>query len=671
MVMALGLTACVDDEYRGGDTTPGDGAVSFNNTVAPFTRAGKTGKEAADALGGKFYVYGIKNETTVGPGILSSENLVFNNYKVTYTDGSANTSTSNSTGWEYVGNTLTTGETANIDNSGTGTQTIKYWDYNASSYTFYAFAVANDDLENGKIKVKKVTDVPLDAYLNGYEMTVTADADPTQLYLSKRVEIMASANKDKTQVNEYGGRVNMEFRNAMAKVRVGMYETIPGYTLTIDAFRIADNAAPTFGDMTTVKTDGFAANIANNKSGKAGTMTVIYKDENTTEVNVPAVLFDATHDNVLTLGNNLCQGKQLGDKATGLVYDTDGGGYTYVYPMEGNGSNMKLKVDFTLHSTVGETIEVKNATAEVPAAYLKWRPGYAYTYIFKISDQTNATIGSLTGLYPITFDAVAINDGTGQEEEISTTGTEVNIVTMGYDPTTKMITVGQDDYNNGNTVYASFIANNSLVAPASSNTRLYIVTTDDSDTYPITEANVSGYLEAYRLDNTLLDQPVTVYEQTIPSEAFVSEVPVGNGTTDMRTLSAVSWTAGNHVYAVEYTNTAGTKYYKIVHVDGYGGRTVGTLSLSDNDITNMGASVTPTLTVDGVTPSNADVTYSLDYAGSYGQAVPATVTIENDGTTGVKVNIQAGTDPTTGSKKYTVIATYNRRTYKAKFTVSQ
>lgn len=669
--MALCLTACVDDEYSGDDTPLGEGTVSFVNTVAPFTRAGKTGKEAADALGGKFYVYGIKNETTVGPGILTSDNLVFQNYKVTYTDGSANSSTSNSTGWEYVGNTLTTGEAANMDNSGAATQTIKYWDYNASSYTFYAFAVANDDLENGNIKVSKVTDYALDAYRNGYTVDVTADADPTKLYLSKRVEIMSSANKDQTQVNEYGGRVNMEFRNAMAKVRVGMYETIPGYTLTIDAFRIADNASPAFGDMTTAKTDGFAANLPYVKKGTAGTMSVIYKDENTTEVNVPAVIFNAAHDNVLALGSNLCQGKQLGDKATGVVYDYDGGDYTCVYPMEGNGSNMKLKVDFTLHSTVGETIEVKNATAEVPAAYLKWRPGYAYTYIFKISDQTNATIGSLTGLYPITFDAVAISDGTGQEEEISTMGENVNIVTMGYDPATKMITVGQDDYNAGNTVYASFIYSNSLVAPSSSNTKLYIVTTDDSDTYPINETNVSGYLTAYASDNTLVDQPVTVYEQTIPADAFVSEVPVGDGTASMRTLTAVSWTAGKHVYAVEYTNTAGQKNYKIVHVDGYSGRTVGTLSLSNDDITNMGAAVTPTLTVDGFTPSNADVTYSLDYSGTYGQAVPSTVTVENNGTTGVKVNIPEGTAPTTGGKKYTVIATYNRRTYKTTFSVSQ
>lgn len=669
--MALCLTACVDDEYSGDDTPLGEGTVSFVNTVAPFTRAGKTGKEAADALGGKFYVYGIKNETTVGPGILTSDNLVFQNYKVTYTDGSANSSTSNSTGWEYVGNTLTTGEAANMDNSGAATQTIKYWDYNASSYTFYAFAVANDDLENGNIKVSKVTDYALDAYRNGYTVDVTADADPTKLYLSKRVEIMSSANKDQTQVNEYGGRVNMEFRNAMAKVRVGMYETIPGYTLTIDAFRIADNASPAFGDMTTAKTDGFAANLPYVKKGTAGTMSVIYKDENTTEVNVPAVIFNAAHDNVLALGSNLCQGKQLGDKATGVVYDYDGGDYTCVYPMEGNGSNMKLKVDFTLHSTVGETIEVKNATAEVPAAYLKWRPGYAYTYIFKISDQTNATIGSLTGLYPITFDAVAISDGTGQEEEISTMGENVNIVTMGYDPATKMITVGQDDYNAGNTVYASFIYSNSLVAPSSSNTKLYIVTTDDSDTYPINETNVSGYLTAYASDNTLVDQPVTVYEQTIPADAFVSEVPVGDGTASMRTLTAVSWTAGKHVYAVEYTNTAGQKNYKIVHVDGYSGRTVGTLSLSNDDITNMGATVTPTLTVDGFTPSNADVTYSLDYSGTYGQAVPSTVTVENNGTTGVKVNIPEGTAPTTGGKKYTVIATYNRRTYKTTFSVSQ
>ncbi len=668
----LSLTACAyDDDTAVVAPVAGDGAISFANAVAPFTRAEKTGKEAADLLGGHFHVFAIKNEDADGAGNLTAENLVFNNYKVTYTDGSQGTSATNPAGWDYVGETLTANEAANIQsNSGTEAQLIKYWDYNASDYTFYAFAMANNNIDEGKIKVEKVTNYKNDVYQNGYTVTLTADADPTKLYLANRQHITASANQDPTQTNAYGGKVNFSFRNAMAKVRVGMYETIPGYSLTLDAFRIADaSATPSFGDMTTEQTTSFAANLANAKPGTAGSFTVIYKDQQTTEENVPAVLFNGTRANVLTLGDNLKQGTQLGEDAANVVYDQAGGAYTPVYPMEGNVSNLKLKVDFTLTAKTGETIKVKNATAEVPASFLKWRPGYAYTYLFKISDQTNAAIGSLTGLYPITFDALAIVDGTGKEEEISTTGTEANIVTMGYDPDTKSIVVNADDYHVGNTVYASFVGSSTVVAPTASNAKLYVVTTDDADNYPVTESNVADYLVAFASDATLVDQHITAYAQTLAAGNFVSQVPQGDGTDDMRSLTAVKWTAGRHVYAVEYTAASGTKHYKVVKADGYNGLTEGTLALSPSVFTNVGGSIAPTLTVDGVTPSNAEVSYTLDYAGTYGTAVPAAVTVEDNLLSdGVRIVIPANTAADT---KYTVIATYNRRTYKATFTVNQ
>lgn len=665
------MTACADDYYTGGYTAPGGGGITFGNAVAPFTRTGKTGKDAADILGDKFYIYGIKNESR-GADALADENLVFQNYKVTYAYGTAGTSVDNSSGWGYVGNALSSGEAGNLlDNTGTAAQTLKYWDYNAADYTFYAFAVANDDLDNGYMTVTKNTGNTFDAYRNGYTIEMTADADPSQLYLADRIHVAASSNTDQTQSNAYGGKVSFNFRNAMAKVRIGMYETIPGYSLTIDAFRTADETTPSFGSMTTENTGGFAANLANSTPDKAGTMTVTYKDQHTTEENRPVVVFSGTKDNVLTLGSNLRQGTALNGNAADVVYDNSDGSYTAVYPMEDNAHSLKVKVDFTLSSKAGETIEVKNATAEVPAAYLKWRPGCAYTYIFKISDQTNATVGSLTGLYPITFDCVAVSDGTGEEEKMSNTGSGVNIVTMGYDPDTRLVTVGQDDYNAGDNVYASFIDNNSLVTATESNTRLFVATTTDPENYPVTQANVSTYINSYTADNTLVDQPVTVYLQTIPTDDFVSEVPMGDGTDDTRSLPAVRWTAERRVYAVEYTASDSKRYYKIVKVDGYNGQTSGTLSLSAYEVSNTGAAVTPSLCVDGVALSNADVTYSLDYTGEYGAAVPTTVTIEDNGTENVTVNVPANTDANTGDAKYTVVATYNRQTYKASFKVNQ
>ncbi len=653
IIAILSLTACVSDEYNSGIITQGDGAISFSNAVNPFTRAAKTGKEAADLLGSNFYVYGIKNESTT-TGDVTSENLVFPNYKVSFTDGSA--STSNTAGWEYVGKSLSSQEVNHLTaNNGTDAQLIKYWDNNATDYTFYAIAVAGNDLAEGKITIQKVTNSEDSPYTKGYNLTVAADATPANIYVADRKYLTKNGSS-------YGSPVTFTFRNAMAKVRVAMYETIPGYSLTIDAFRVAtDDGAPTFAQMTTEETTRFAANLQNAQTGKAETLTVSYHDDtNTTTQNTPAVKIDSK-DNVLTLGDNIKANTQLGTDAASAVYDRSDKTYTPVYPMEENANNLKLKVDFTLTAKTGETIKVKNATAEVPAAYLQWKPGYAYTYIFKISDQTNATIGSLTGLYPITFDALNVVDGIGQEEVISTiSGTMANIVTMGYDASTKRTTVNADDYQEGNTVFASTIYDKNLVAPTSQNTQLYIATTTDADNYPITEANVKTYLAEYEANTQLVDQPVTVYAQTLSDDNYVSQVPMGDGTDDVRTLSAMKWTAGKHVYAVEFTQSD-TKYYKIVKIDNYNGLTTGTLSLTPAVIENSGGTMTPSLTVDGTTPSNAEVTYAL------GTGVPAGITIQNNGT--AKVSITVPRQTTAGT--YTLIATYQRRTYRTTFTVNQ
>ncbi len=664
LLAVLSLAGCVNDEDGSTAVSGAKGVIAFGPEVQPLLRGTKTGKDASDVLGGKIYVYGIKNETHQGAGVLKSENLVMRNYKVAYTSGSAYTTLSNKSGWDYAGLTLTDNEAANLsDNSGTGAQSVKYWDPSATDYTFYAVAVGNNDLENGLVKVKKTTNNRTDVYHNGYSVEMAAGADPSQLYFADRVHYITSGS----QANSiYNDNVTFTFHNMVSKVRVAMYETIPGYTLTLDAFRVADAATPSFGDMTTAATGAFSANLSTHTPGSEGTLTVTYKDKADNDENLPVADFSSsTKNNILTLGDNLKAGTELTTTSATAIYDHADASYTTVFPMGSNVSNLKLKVDFTLHATTGETIEVKDATAEVPAAYLKWEPGYAYTYIFKISDQTNATVGSLTGLYPVTFDALMVTDGTGEEEEISTTAnTGTNIVTMGYDAESQTVTTGQDDYKAGNEVYASFIESNALVDATSSNAKLYVVTTTDADNHPVTESTVADYIVKYAADNTLVDQPVTAYEQTLAA-AFVDKVPSTGGGS--RTLSAIEWTAAKHVYAVEYTSTAGKKTYKIVRVGGFSGKTTGTLSLGNTTVSNMGGSLSPTLTVDDEDIDNTEVTYALDYAGAYGQAVPSSVTIENQGTGDVKIVVPGNTAANT----YTVSATYGRRTYQTTFTVSQ
>lgn len=96
-------------------------------------------------------------------------------------------------------------------------------------------------------------------------------------------------------------------------------------------------------------------------------------------------------------------------------------------------SAILIKCDYTLTSDddSGETIHVKGATAAIPAAFSKWDVNTRYTYLFKISQNTNGTTGDPddpAGLYPITFDAV-VTDMTDKTHGTITTVTTPSITT--------------------------------------------------------------------------------------------------------------------------------------------------------------------------------------------------------------------------------------------------
>ena len=91
---------------------------------------------------------------------------------------------------------------------------------------------------------------------------------------------------------------------------------------------------------------------------------------------------------------------------------------------------MTFRVSFKLTSTTGETINVYNAGVYVANTYCAWKPGKQYTYVFKITKNTNgstdsddatATVDPTPGdkaLYPIVFDGLTIEDwGTAVEHE--------------------------------------------------------------------------------------------------------------------------------------------------------------------------------------------------------------------------------------------------------------
>lgn len=257
-----------------------------------------------------------------------------------------------------------------------------------------------------------------------------------------------------------------------------------------------------------------------------------------------------------------------------------GDGYQNVLPSEGAASAITLRIDYKLTSVDGskETINVKGATATVPAEYTEWKSGFAYTYIFKISQDTNgSTGGSSTGLTAISFDAVVVDDEANGFQETITSVSDNSITTYGYKD--NKVTTGGNEYADGSDIYATVYvpAAGETAAKTDAPQKLYTVTLEADATQTINEASVANAL--VNGTNNATDKTWTVKDEngkkmvvteTTGVATIVTEVPAGLDYTPLK-VKALKWTgvvtapATETYYAVEYDN--GTKKsYKIVKV---------------------------------------------------------------------------------------------------------
>ena len=599
----LAFASCANDNYLGTEDeqrfAQGEKPITFGFDVPAATRADNTGLAAATALGNQFIVYGEKSETDGAAPVTNgstTHQLVFPNYQVNYAASTAYTTTSNTKDWEYVGYTHSSAYQGNIQtkdgsataaNASAEAQTIKYWDFSASNYVYTAVSAKQSDITSGYVKFVKNTSGTT-VYDKGYTVTLTAEADPTKLYFSDRQVIdQTGAGADRTAVNKYGGNVTLTFRNGVSQIRAAMYETIPGYSVTIDKFYYVDNASPIFantgtGAMTSEGTDKFYANVPNLLTTDAATLTVTYIKSGDRQNQPSIAISGATPHNYIALGGaddattGLKAGAELSTTVTTPTYNETSGAYTPVFPQETNNKTLKLKLDYTLTSPVtGETIKVKYATAEIPKEYLQWKPNFKYTYIFKISNNTNGVTNPAlgpAGLYPITFDAIEVVAEDGQAEYI-TTVSEPSITTFGVNSTTKKYVYDGDEYVPGMDIYATIMENGSVVTPVEGDgdgkVNYYSVdyksaaTDAEKAAFPITEASVAEALGGGAAapiikctKNNDLGEPVT----SVPTEDGL--------TVNQKAVKFTALPVG--FYAIEYTASTpwtgtGTNSYKKVY----------------------------------------------------------------------------------------------------------
>ena len=556
----------------GPDATGNGKAIVFKSSSAAITRADHTGAEAAALLGSNFVVEGMKSNGT----IQATDAPVFDHYNVNWVTNTANTTTSNTSDWEYVAQTKHAHATV-------AAQSIKYWDYSSSQYDFIAYSkgtatavyAAADYDKDANVLYTAITP----ATLNTSAYTVKGKAENlAKVYIADLVTAYRDASP-----SDYQKEVEIKFRSLSAKVRIALYETVPGYSVKDVVF---------YTDASTAATDSKAHLFTTGSDvfNEEGTYTVYYPttgsaNKTATDYNKAHISFAAETSGTATEKNfdaldltNKGADKEVAE-AAGKVYlgrssnnATYAGVaannyYTVVIPNE-TGAVLNLKVNYTLVSTdgSGEVINVTGASAQVPAAYATWKSGYAYTYIFKISQNTNGVTNPSVGpagLYPITFDAVVTETEDGVQETITTVATP-SITTYAKG----VVATANDEYTTGSNIYV--VVENGTALTVGTNANLYTVTLEDGAAQTINEASVANAIKNGGAASPFVVTDANGKKMTVTAASGLTAVtqiaaadsPDGNAIT---VNGAMFKPTATGIYAFEYINGA-NKYYKIIKV---------------------------------------------------------------------------------------------------------
>lgn len=580
---ALALASCSSDDFlgeiQGNEQNGATSAINFGGDTGKITRA-TPGSAAADLLENNFVVVGFKGNKTAEA---NNEVYAFDHYNVNFKDGSAFSTESNRAGWEYVNqdmNVKGTKPAASLAQGGASQQTIKYWDHSCASYDFIAFSMGKKDAAS-----EYATPTHVDkGHLKDAAYTLSGNVNTlSECYISD-MKTVTEPNYNKTSVS-------MSFRHLASKVRMALFEIVPGYVISDVKF---------YTDATSTTTDNTEGTLIG-KFNNSGTLTVFFpttgtdhateKDYNKAHVSFTAsttagetgVLnhkgFGAVNYNNQAEGTISAGTTYLSQNAADPSYC--GAGYQNVLPSEGAASAITLRIDYKLTSVDGsnEVINVKGATATVPAEYTEWKSGYAYTYIFKISQDTNGSTGGTgtkPGLTAISFDAVVVDDEANGFQETITTISDNSFTTYGYKD--NKVTTNGNEYVNGTDIYATVYVPAAGETPAKTVApqKLYTVTLEAGATQTINEASVANAIEKGSNDTAKKTWTVSDYAgkkmvvtETAGVASEVTSVPAGPGYT--LKVNALKWTgvatdpATETYYAVEYDN--GTKKsYKIVKV---------------------------------------------------------------------------------------------------------
>lgn len=332
-------------------------AISFSGSESQeevMTRA--AGKPLHDAGANQFAVWGYKN-LSIDAGVYGTKQTVFPGYKVKWYDGSAATTTTNSSGWEYILTDF-------------ADQTIKYWDFSAKAYRFFGVTGTPSGAEGtyGGDETYWTS-----GSYGTYEITLSADASSTEgmaatPYFSRLW--FSTGNEENYPDKQFGKPVTLEFLKPFARVRFIFKYAYPREGIKLSAISFKPTADIDEED------DSKKVKIA-----RKGTVTIHYPKEG------------AETKEWYTMAVNSDPDPEVNKALTAFTedYDPEDDGKTYTETDKG--WYMVLPILTQGSYTLSVNVNGEPKTAVVPAEYMKWLPGYSYTYIFKITDEGGVEIG--------------------------------------------------------------------------------------------------------------------------------------------------------------------------------------------------------------------------------------------------------------------------------------
>ena len=303
---------------------------------APTTRANK--ETGLETISKTFKVWGYK--TTGGnytSGFNQSQN-VMDGYTVSWTQQTANTTSSNTADWEYVG----------IAN-----QTIKYWDYSATSYRFFAYSIptaagnSTAPYFSGPLTTEGSTNLHA-----SFSIPFNYDKDATNVSTPYISDLWLSDNQNFGN-RKYGECVKLTFAPIITKVRFKFnYQAESQVSITNISFRnVNDAPSPTSGNII----------ITYPITGMDTQASYIWE---TTGTETEPINFTIPYEEEGDLNHQTTTRKK----------------WYFVPPLGDSKTTQQSAYIITAD------INGKKATATVPAEFMQWKAGYQYTYIFKITE---------------------------------------------------------------------------------------------------------------------------------------------------------------------------------------------------------------------------------------------------------------------------------------------